>query len=398
MKKYISFFLISFIPMLAFCKNVKTISLSYNKNDFNIVIKGGKAIITSSIHTLTLNSNTKEPALPYIGVNVVVEQDEQYSSFSYISSEFLFADDIDIPPCPEHLPVSSPANNINIDYKYANSVFPDASVIYTGTNLMDGYRILSFVVCPFRYDVVSHQLFLKTSIKLTIILETPIGNRNNVRNGNIGLNMKRGVTELVINKDEINELHRSIASTSSNNYQYLIVTSNSLKPAFQLLADWKTRKGVKAKVLTIEEINNTYSGSTQQLRIKSALLDYYNGNHNGLKYTLLGGDVSIVPSQQCYIRYQYNNEIHESQTPTDLYYACLDNMNWDTNNNGMYGEVSDNIDIIPEIIVSRLPASTVQEAETMINKIISYERNPDIQNWENKILMSGASVDSVFAL
>ena len=61
----------------------------------------------------------------------------------------------------------------------------------------------------------------------------------------------------------------------------------------------------------------------------------------------------------------------------------------------MYGEVSDNIDIIPEIIVSRLPASTVQEAETMINKIISYERNPDIQNWENKILMSGASVDSV---
>lgn len=403
MKKYICFiYLLFFSPILVFSQIVKVIALTYNENEFNIETIGGKTHITSNFHDLSLPSDPHVPALPYIGVNVLVGQDEQYSSFTYTSSELLFADNAIIPPCPVQYPTSlSPAYNSNIAQRYPNSIYPDTQVIYTGTNLMDGHKILSFVVCPFRYDVNNKQLYLKDSMNLSINLNSLNHGDHDMRNrGGIGTSMRKNVMELAINKDDIDELYRNPASTSSIDYKYLIVTSNSLKPAFQLLADWKTRKGVKAKVLTIEEINNTYTGSTQQLRIKEALADYYNGDYNGLKYVLLGGDVSVVPSIQCYIKYrnfklnellhQYDSTIYVNHTPTDLYYACLDDMNWDTNNNGEYGEVEDSIDIIPEIIVTRLPAATVSQAEAMVSRILSYEKSPNTQNWVDKILMSGA--------
>ena len=42
---------------------------------------------------------------------------------------------------------------------------------------------------------------------------------------------------------------------------YLIITNEALKPAFQKLADWKTAKGVPAIIKTTEEIMNEYPGS-----------------------------------------------------------------------------------------------------------------------------------------
>jgi len=35
---------------------------------------------------------------------------------------------------------------------------------------------------------------------------------------------------------------------------YIIITNNDLKSAFQVLADWKTKKGTPAIIKTIEEI------------------------------------------------------------------------------------------------------------------------------------------------
>ena len=79
----------------------------------------------------------------------------------------------------------------------------------------------------------------------------------------------------------------------------------------------------------------------------------------------------------------------EDTTPSDWFYGCLNTMNWDLNGNGVFGEIEDSVDLNSDIIVSRLPASNYQEAETMVNRIIEYESNPKTNNWEDNILMCG---------
>jgi hypothetical protein len=140
-------------------------------------------------------------------------------------------------------------------------------------------------------------------------------------------------------------------------------------------------------VLTTEEIYSAYPDSSYQMSIKKALKDYYNGTYSDLEYALLGGDLPVVPSQECYVQ----RGIDFSYTPTDLFYACFDNrMDWNANMNDMYGEISDSIDYDPEITVSRLPVSTTAEVNVMVDRILSYEKNPGIENWTDSILMSGA--------
>ena len=77
---------------------------------------------------------------------------------------------------------------------------------------------------------------------------------------------------------------------------------------------------------------------------------------------------------------------------SDLYYADLYKSNgtfenWDSNNNGLYGEIefkinyynpnavinNDNIDYLPDIAVGRIPASTEDEVKSYVNKVLTYE-------------------------
>ena len=45
---------------------------------------------------------------------------------------------------------------------------------------------------------------------------------------------------------------------------YIIITDSTLKPSFQALADWKTKKGIFTVIKTVEEIAPNYQGSDLQ--------------------------------------------------------------------------------------------------------------------------------------
>ncbi|MCI0496025.1 C25 family cysteine peptidase, partial [candidate division KSB1 bacterium] len=44
----------------------------------------------------------------------------------------------------------------------------------------------------------------------------------------------------------------------------------------------------------------------------------------------------------------------------------------------IYGEVADNIDMLPEVILGRAPVEDANEADTFVKKVIQYEKNPPI--------------------
>ena len=79
---------------------------------------------------------------------------------------------------------------------------------------------------------------------------------------------------------------------------YIIITADSLKSSFQPLVHWITRKGIRATVVSVEDILAHYSGDPVSGIYDSAgavrgfLIDNY---PQGLQWVLLGGDEEIVP-------------------------------------------------------------------------------------------------------
>ncbi len=157
---------------------------------------------------------------------------------------------------------------------------------------------------------------------------------------------------------------------------YIVITADSLKEAFQPLVHWITRKGIRATVVSVENILEHYSGDPVSEIYDSAgairgfLIDKY---PQGLQWVLLGGDEEIVP-----VRYGFasgDNEVDKAP-PSDLYYSDL-NGNWNVDGDEFYGEfVDDSVEPYPELFVGRVPCNKRIEADNWVRKVLSYEINP----------------------
>jgi len=111
----------------------------------------------------------------------------------------------------------------------------------------------------------------------------------------------------------------------------------------------KKRWGVRVVSKKISEANK-FSGRDLAERLRE-MIKYY--HRLGVKWVLLVGDFDLIPVRYAKLNayYQYGNEI-----PTDLYYSDLDG-DWDSNGNGIFGEVADNPDLIADVFVGRLPTN-----------------------------------------
>ncbi len=167
--------------------------------------------------------------------------------------------------------------------------------------------------------------------------------------------------------------------------RYLIITTESLAPAFEPLAAWKTRKGVPAAVVTVDEIAAACPDGDAATRLREYLRSAYTAE--GTLYALLAG-----PPTEVGFRYAYAMDSGvESQTantiPADLYFADLDG-DWNADQDSVYGETSDEVDLLPEIYVGRVLPRTLEEAEGWVAKVLAYEQNPP-RDYQTQVLMLG---------
>ncbi|HEY6867547.1 MAG TPA: C25 family cysteine peptidase, partial [Candidatus Eisenbacteria bacterium] len=157
---------------------------------------------------------------------------------------------------------------------------------------------------------------------------------------------------------------------------YVIVTNDEMAPVFQQLADWKTQSGQPAVVRTMSFIRQQYAfGSDDAERVRLFLRDCY--QRWGTQYVLLAGDTDVIPTRLAHTIYYGGEDI-----ASDLYFSCLDG-NWNANGNSLYGEgyysvanPGDNADLLPEVWVGRLPATTPAQAQLLVNKTLQYIRSP----------------------
>jgi hypothetical protein len=156
--------------------------------------------------------------------------------------------------------------------------------------------------------------------------------------------------------------------------EYVIITTSELAPALQEIADLKTREGQPAKITTTEWILDHYVGVDLAARIRLYLRDLY--LYQGLRYALLAGDAELVPTRLATGRYQFSEG---KLLSAEYYFACLDG-DWNGDGDEEFGEApmegqgiaGDEVDLLPEIAVSRVPCGSPEEAEAFVQKWKSY--------------------------
>ncbi len=155
--------------------------------------------------------------------------------------------------------------------------------------------------------------------------------------------------------------------------EYLIVTTSILTPAIQRLADFKIALGITTEVRLVDDMVAAQTGRDTAERLREALKAAY---QSGTRYVLLAGDETLLP-----VRYAYPYTVTPpptfDETPIcDLYFADV-NGDWNADNDDQWGErYFDQVDQTPELMVGRLPFSTLVEAENYVEKLIVYETDP----------------------
>jgi hypothetical protein len=256
--------------------------------------------------------------------------------------------------------------------------FPAARAVHVTTQTYRGYNIAFFRVYPVTYVGSEKKILFSCEIKVRIetVPDTALLNRSlaTFRPGVPGdlLEVERvtGDVAAAATYGASPQVPLSTLIDPSDTYPYVIITTSTLEPAFQILADHKTSRGLRTKIVRISEVVWNYEGIDLADRIRKFLLDAYLFWET--EYVLLGGDDEVCPHRGLYA--EILPYVTDKDIPAEIYFGGLDGT-WNDDMDGRWGERGED-DLLPEVSVGRAPVNTVTEATNFVNKVVKYETAP----------------------
>ena len=288
--------------------------------------------------------------------------------------------------------------------------YPGKLIEYTGTGFLGGYQLVNILIYPIQYVPAEKKVKFYSHIEfkiryssggkepLPIKKRTPIGKQ---------------IYQAILKQTTLNPHHAKLnlkperitkSFLPPGDYEYVIITDTNFVSTFQPLADWKTQKGVPAKIVTTQWIYTHYTGYDNAEKIRNFIKDAY--QNWGTLWVLLGGDTNVVPDRAAWaMDCEAGISPDENLIRCDLYFSDLDG-SWDANGNHLYGEVGDSVDMYPDVLVGRASCSNVSKAQALVNKLLTYEKNPPTDYttkmlflaeilWSNPYTNSGLSKDLI---
>jgi hypothetical protein len=336
------------------------------------------------------------PDLPWLSERVDLPAGMKVTQVEVLSAETeLLRDAVRIAPAPVTRPGAGPLERTAADASfYSRAGFQPEQIASLGMQgSLRGRNVAYLRVAPARWDAQTGRLERITRLRVRLTVEDgaapAVPRERIVREWED--EMPSGVPSRAVVSLESAATTGSpgngrkaepfkplqIPSVVGSPVEYVIVTTDAMAPAFQQLADWKTQAGVPAVVRTMSFIRQQYPfGADDAERIRTFIRDAY--SRWGTKWVLLGGDTDVIPE-----RLAFNVSFYQQEhIAADIYYSCLDG-NWNADGNSEYGEgfqdsflVGDEADLMPEVYVGRATVSTIGEAQTFVNKTLTYTRTP----------------------
>ncbi len=177
-------------------------------------------------------------------------------------------------------------------------------------------------------------------------------------------------------------LHQSIGLKSvTNGADFLVITHSDFKTAAQTLADFRASQGLRTMVVDVDEVFNEFLfGIQHPLAIKNFLsYTLENWEPPSPRYVILVGDGNWNPKGFAPEKYG-----------TDEVFM-LPNLSWV----GVWLGLVDSTNLLatltgddplPDVHISRIPVNSNDELAAVVDKIISYETAPLLQDWQKRLL------------
>ncbi len=337
---------------------VKTIDIDFNRVQFD----DRHPYIMLTIPGYEQSSDIGSPSVPVRAVTIALPSGAHVTDITIVdkqSTEF----EGEYALIPASPPVIRSQKEIpplerNEAVYASEEVYPSKIIDYVGTHHYAGYELCELFVYPVSYWPRSGRLVFHSSITFAISYEGGIHKATS----------NPHLRTLVYNPEDV-----FISPLQNSEFEYVIITNPPLDTVFERLATWKTKKGVRTVVRTLDWIMSQYSGvdRAEQIRHYTQTLP-----DSGVQYVLLGGDVPLIPKRFAFaMDCEYGGHPRENMLPCDLYFADLQG-DWNFDNDGIYGEVEDSVDLYPDLTVGRAPVSTVTQAQLFVDRVLTYERSP----------------------
>jgi len=263
------------------------------------------------------------------------------------------------------------------DVSIYNSKEPYPSMVVDFAHQTDlaGQGIAEIRVNPLQYTPNQKKLTLYTSITFVIVgvdgyvcgdyLPSSISEKGRET-------YEEMIKDMVVNPEDVtlntypDPIPIPLSLPSGGPYDHVIITSTSYQSYFDDLIEWHTKRGLRDTVVTTSYIYSNYGGSDNQEKIRNFIIDAH--GTWGTQYFLMGGEHGTVP-------FEYR-DYGGGSTPSDQYYSDYDD------------------DWTHEVYVGRASISSSTQANTFINKVINYEKNPPLTDYILDALLIGMDADA----
>lgn len=240
----------------------------------------------------------------------------------------------------------SPMEETNAVTSY-NGFFPVQIVEAGQATPYRGSQSLPVRIAPVQYDMKNRTVRFYTHIKYRVSYDdtkTSLSRSNTESSHTVSDNMSF-MSNVFVNHG--NNRPHAAAATVEDTRDYLILTHSAFREAAERLAAWKRLMGFNVRVISRDIWGVPL--------IKNDIRNYYS-SHPNLCYILLIGDHLRLPSE-----IYPSIAVNTGKYVSDFRYGCL----------------TDN-QLIPDFFRGRIPVSTLADAYTAVDKIINYERNPEL--------------------
>ncbi len=297
--------------------NYQTLSIK----DFGFSEEVGKAMLAVRYDNIAIPNNAE--------VSLVIEE----SSYIEFSPFTIF---------PAFEPLSDSKNEqLRFEkdevYYAQNSFLPEQIVQIESIQQMAAVHFARIRISPFTYNPVEKKIRFYTKIKYRLSFSKDFSSYSSTNDVFIPI-LKRSF----LNPNQIHfEAKNPIYGYDS--LDYLIITTDKYLLAADSLSRWRNQMGYSTKIVS----KNTWISQ----EVKDSIHHYYNKYTTPPDYFVIMGDHEDVPAEDM---------DSTGNFVSDLYYACM-------NGPG---------DFFPDIARGRISVSTIEEALTVVDKTISYEKNP----------------------
>jgi len=262
----------------------------------------------------------------------------------------------------------TPKDNFIRDENFysGRGVFP-AEIAWAGEPaIMRDLRLLPITFCPFQYNAAERSLTVYSNIRVQVVTEGTGGDNtlNSVRK------RSRAFEEIYRSNTMNYDAMEFRDEFQMPAILFICPNNNDVLSNLTYLTDWKRQKGYNVVVAT------TAQTGTTNVMIKNYIQNAYDNWENPPEYVNIIGDGTgsfAIPTW-----FSADSYSGEGDHP--------------------YSQLAGS-DILGDVIMGRMTFSTIGMLQTVISKILNYEKNPYMGNtaWYNKALITGDPTSSGYS-